>query len=87
MQNLLRQMLEFNPNNRLKASQLIRNNIFDPIRVKKNEERAPYKIQLDVDHYDGFSLDSFGKLNSKQTYKDICRQEIVKLAHKYRKYL
>ena len=47
-------MLEFNPDKRLKASQLIKNKIFDPIRVEEVEKDAPYRINLGIDP---FSLD------------------------------
>lgn len=41
---LIEQMLEFNPEKRLTARQLLSNQIFNSMRVKKMEKGAPYRI-------------------------------------------
>jgi serine/threonine protein kinase len=43
---ILRQSLEFNPNNRLSASELLKSKCFDKIRIPGVEEAAPSKITL-----------------------------------------
>ena len=48
---MLESMLEFNPNNRQTAGELINHKAFDSIRVEDNEKGAPYKIHLDIDYY------------------------------------
>ena len=40
-------MLEFNPNKRKLASQILKHKAFDSIRVKNSEKGAPYMIDLD----------------------------------------
>jgi len=59
-------MLVFNPSKREKASSLLHNRIFDPIRVSDLEKGAPKKIYLDVDYYNGFKLDFRGRLNTDE---------------------
>ena len=80
-------MLEFNPDKRSSVKHLLNDKIFDEVRVKKYEIGAPYQIQLDVDHLYGFELDLNGKLRTDEAVIDQYRQEIIKMAHKYRKYL
>ena len=46
---LLEQMLEFNPYFRPTARQLLKNKIFDSIRIPSIEERSPQKIVIDID--------------------------------------
>lgn len=49
LQNILKQMLEFNPYFRPSAKQLLQNPIFDDLRQKNNENAAPFKIKLFFD--------------------------------------
>ena len=42
-------MLEFNPQMRLTASELLKNKIFDDVRNKNNESTAPFKVSLQFD--------------------------------------
>ena len=42
-------MLEFNPYFRVSAKDLIKNPVFDKIRVKEKEVDAPFEIQIDVE--------------------------------------
>lgn len=57
-------MLQFNPDKRPSAQELLENKIFDKVRFKRQEMDAPYKIQLNVDFYEGFDLDSNGTLKT-----------------------
>ena len=50
--DILESMTEFNPYFRPSAKELLKNKIFDSIRKKKLEEKAPYKIMVDTDHCD-----------------------------------
>ena len=50
-------MFEFNPHYRLSCKELIQNQIFDSVRVKKIEKGAPYKIYLDMDKIDSFDYE------------------------------
>lgn len=49
-------MLEYNPYFRPTAKQLLKNKIFDKIRDKNNEMKAPFKIVMnqneDIDNFD-----------------------------------
>ena len=45
-------MLEFNPKNRPKASQLLNHPIFKSIRNEKVEKGALHRIHLDIDQID-----------------------------------
>ena len=49
--NILEQMLEINPYFRPTAGELLKNKIFDEIRIRENEQmsRGNFKIQLDFD--------------------------------------
>jgi len=42
-------MLQFNPYLRPTARELLKNPIFDEIRIKDNEISAPHKIVLEID--------------------------------------
>ena len=46
---ILKGLLEFNPNFRQTASELLKNPIFDSIRSKKFEQSSTNKIKLDID--------------------------------------
>lgn len=46
---LLEDMLQYNPYFRPTAKQLLKNKIFDPIRVSANENRGPHKFVLNID--------------------------------------
>ena len=61
--------------------------MFNSIRVKKIEKGAPYKIYLDVDYYDDSELASDASSTDRDTLISKHRSDIIKLAHKYRKYL
>ena len=50
---ILQSMLQFNPEKRLRASQLLKNEIFDSIRIKENEIGAPKQIHLEIDQIKG----------------------------------
>lgn len=52
-------MLEFNPENRPKASQLLGHSIFKSIRNEKVERGAPHRIHLDVDQIDSEEIDDW----------------------------
>ena len=80
-------MLEFNPKERLTASQLLNHRAFNSIRVKSSEKGAPHMIQLDVDYYDGFETQDNIKLTTQKEFVNHYRKEVVQMAHKYRKYL
>ena len=47
--DVMSQMLELNPYFRPTAKQLLRNPIFDPVRVSENELIAQYKIRIKID--------------------------------------
>ena len=47
--DLLTQMLEFNPKIRPSARFLLKNKIFDSVRIKENEQKASCKIKILVD--------------------------------------
>ena len=51
-------MLQFNPYFRPTASELLKNPIFDGIRIKDNETKAPFKIAMNL------------KVNSKSKTQD-----------------
>lgn len=42
-------MLKFNPNNRITATECLKNPMFDKIRLLELEIEAPNKIILDID--------------------------------------
>ena len=42
-------MLEFNPEFRLDAAKLLKNEIFDEVRDENLEKPAPHKIKLEID--------------------------------------
>ena len=46
MVEILKGMLEFNPYFRLTAREILKNKIFDDIRINEIEQSAPYKIKL-----------------------------------------
>ena len=46
---ILESMTEFNPYFRPSAKDLLKNKIFDDIRLKSFEEEAPYRIMIDID--------------------------------------
>ena len=46
---ILEEMLELNQFFRPSAKTLLKNKIFDPIRIKDNEKHADYKIKIHVD--------------------------------------
>lgn len=46
---MLRLMLQLNPFLRPSASELLKSHIFDNIRLKSNEEKAPIKIRMKID--------------------------------------
>ena len=50
---ILTQMLEINPYFRPSANQLLKNPIFDEIRINKNEKPPPFRVKIEVDkgHY------------------------------------
>ena len=60
-------MLEFNPYYRPTARQLLKNKIFDGIRIPSIEERSPQKIVIDIDKNEfnfGVSLDDIKYINA-----------------------
>jgi serine/threonine protein kinase len=57
---LLRQMLNFNPHFRPSASQLLKNSVFDGIRILENQTNDPvgkFKIKIDTSEY-GYDYES-----------------------------
>ena len=50
--DILESMTEFNPYFRPSAKELLKNKIFDSIRMKEIEENASHKIIIDIDNYD-----------------------------------
>ena len=46
---MLENMTEFNPYFRPSAKELLKNKIFDDIRLESIESDAPYKILVDID--------------------------------------
>ena len=75
-------MLKFNPDDRLSAKDLLSNNMFDPIRIKKIEKGAPYKLYVDEQSF-GWSQPEFQRMDSEQK-KQIYRNEIIQIANQYR---
>lgn len=78
-------MLQFNPLKRKNAGELLKHIVFDKYRVKKAEVGASKKIYLNID-YDELTPDN------EKPFEDItcvykCKKDIIKLAHKYRKYI
>ena len=47
-------MIELNPQKRMSAREILKHQVFDPIRVDETEKGAPYQIFLDVDQMDAF---------------------------------
>ena len=58
-------MLQVNPHLRPSAKILLQNKIFDSIRISKNEQSAPFKIQIPQDqneykfNYETNQVDAF----------------------------
>lgn len=74
---ILQSMLEFNPNFRSNAGELLKNKIFDNIRKPHLEQPAPYKIQLDIDQAGAFDYDKCQSNNfSMEDYKRILSNEV-----------
>lgn len=42
-------MLHFNPYFRPRAKDILKNKIFDGIRIPENEQQSPYKIVINID--------------------------------------
>ena len=51
---LLKNLLQFNPNFRSQAEDLVSLSIFDEVRDVKLEQAADFKIELEVDSEDSF---------------------------------
>ena len=47
--DILQSMLQINPDKRPQASQLLKHELFDSIRIKENEVAAPKQIYLEID--------------------------------------
>ena len=63
---LLEQMLQFNHYFRPTARELLRNKIFDQIRISSNEEASPSKIIVDIDKNE--YKQSYGEENGKNGF-------------------
>mgnify|MGYP000105742680 FL=1 len=50
-------MLEFNPFFRSSAREILKDTIFDDIRIHDNERQAPTKLKLAVDNDDAFDYE------------------------------
>ena len=48
---IMKQMLEFNPYFRPSAKQLLKNKIFDSVRIKSNEVQATHSVVINVDKH------------------------------------
>jgi hypothetical protein len=65
-------MLSFNPEKRLSAEQLLKNKIFDPIRLPLLEKPSPYKVNCNIDIIDLFDYESFEQ-NEAELKVDYCK--------------
>lgn len=59
-------MLQFNPNTRLTAKQLINNKMFDSFRNPSIEEPAPKKLVIDIDELQSFDYDKFKEYQTRE---------------------
>lgn len=74
-------MLEFNHQFRLSAKELLKNKMFDDIRVERLERGAPYQIHLLCDGMDSFdySTDKDHFCESIQDYTQLIKSEMQQI--------
>ena len=53
----MKQMLEFNPYFRPSAKQLLKNKIFNSVRIKSNEVQATHSVVINVDKHPTMAID------------------------------
>ena len=58
--SIMMQMLEINPYFRPTAKQLLKNKIFDSVRIKENEVFANHKILINADKFEQ-TADNYGE--------------------------
>ena len=73
LDSIKNRMLQMNPYFRCSAAELLKDKIFDQLRINKNERSAQEKILLDIDRDESFNYET-GK-SEKYTFKDY--KEIV----------
>ena len=80
MRNMLLSLLEFNPYFRSSAREVLKNAIFDDIRITENERQAPQKLKLIVDQDDAFDYE-LGKTTkfTKEDYNKMIFQEVLQV--------
>lgn len=78
---MLQAMLEFNHQFRLSAKELLKNKMFDDIRVERLERGAPYQIHLLCDGMDAFdySTDKDHFCESIQDYTQLIKSEMQQI--------
>lgn len=76
-------MLELNPYFRPSAKQLLKNPIFDSLRVSSNEKTSPYTVKLSVDSKE--QMIDYEKCNFKAELNSKLMKAIIKETMKLNK--
>lgn len=71
LRKLLKQMLIFNPNERLSAKDLISSPYFDSCRNLSQEQDAEFEIKVAVDEENAFNYSTFQDTFSIDDYKNL----------------